>query len=48
MKTTKMNDEKIGINLNPKKRNQNKNIKAKIKNMTCARPSYKQIFSMTK
>ncbi len=36
--------KKIGINLNPKERNQNKNTKVKIKNMKCARPRYKQNF----
>ncbi len=36
--------KQIGINLNPKERNQNKNTKAKINNMKCARPRYKQIF----
>jgi hypothetical protein len=46
MKTTKMNDEKIGLSLNPKHKimNQNKNIKIKIKNTKCARPKYKHIF----
>ncbi len=46
MKTTKMNDKKIGLSLNPKHKtmNQNKNIKIKIKNTKCATPKYKHNF----
>lgn len=46
MKTTKTNDKKIYLNLNPKHKthDQNKNTKAKIKNTKCVRPKYKHIF----
>jgi hypothetical protein len=46
MKTTKINDKRIGLSLNPKHktRHQNKNTNIKIKNMKCAKPKYKQIF----
>jgi hypothetical protein len=42
MTTTKMNDERICLNLNPKHktRHQHKNTNVKIKNMKCARPKY--------
>jgi hypothetical protein len=46
MKTTKVNDKRIGLSLNPKHkiRNQHKNKTAKIKNMKYVRPKYKQFF----
>ncbi len=46
MKTTKVNDKRIGLSLNPKHeiRNQHKNTKIKIKNMKYVRSKYKQIF----
>jgi hypothetical protein len=46
VKITKMNDEKIGLSVNPKHKTmkQNMNIKIKIKNTKCARPKYKYNF----
>jgi hypothetical protein len=44
-KIIKTNDKRIGLGLNPKyeTNDQNKNTKAKIKNMKCAIPKHKQI-----
>jgi hypothetical protein len=46
MKTTKVNDKRISLSLNPKHeiRNQHKNTKVKTKNMKYVRPKYKQFF----
>ncbi len=41
-----MDDGRINLSFNPKQRNQNKSTKVKIKNMKCAKSSYKQIFIM--
>jgi hypothetical protein len=47
METTRTDDKGIGLNLNPKII-KTRTQKVKIKNKSCARPRYNQIFIMIK